>query len=101
MARPALSAVGRPEVPPLAITPRLRTQLPYFGAEAGGHGMPALGPDDYYFEPEAVAKWLDEGVLSLVSPLDTANMTEVELSEEQEALLEWITAHGVRHARVG
>ena len=30
------------------------------------------------------------GVFYLVSPLDTANMTEVEITEEQESLLGWL-----------
>ena len=36
----------------------------------------------------------------LVSPLDTANMTEVELSEEQEDFLNWLKSSDVRHVRV-
>ena len=36
----------------------------------------------------------------LVSPLDTENMTEVELSEEQEVLLGWLDKHQVQHIRV-
>jgi len=41
-----------------------------------------------------------EGVFLLVSPLDTDNMTEVELSEEQEALLSWLDRNNVQHVRV-
>jgi hypothetical protein len=43
---------------------------------------------------------MDEGVFFLVSPLDTANMTEVELSEEQEVLLHWLQAQRVQHVRL-
>ena len=43
--------------------------------------------------------WLMEGVFLLVSPLDTDNMTEVELSEEQETLLNWLDRHKVEHVR--
>ena len=52
--------------------------------------MPALGEHEFYFAEDEVAKWIDDGVMYLVSPLDTANMTEVELSEEQEAFLHWL-----------
>ena len=62
--------------------------------------MPPLGEGEYFFAAAEVAKWLDDGVLYLVSPLDTENMTEVELSEEQEALLGWLKDQGVQHARV-
>ena len=40
--------------------------------------------------PEEVTKWLDDGVFYLVSPLDSANTTEVELTEEQEEFLNWL-----------
>ena len=36
----------------------------------------------------------------LVSPLDTANMTEVELTEEQETVLGWLDRNQVQHVRV-
>jgi hypothetical protein len=35
-----------------------------------------------------------------VSPLDSANATEVELTEEQEALLTWLDSHQIEHVRV-
>jgi hypothetical protein len=100
MARLALVPVDRPEVAPLPISPRLRSQLVYFVSPAGAPGVPPLGQDEYWFDAAEVDRCLDEGVISLVSPLDTAHKTEVELSEEQEGLLSWLKAHGVRHARV-
>jgi hypothetical protein len=39
-------------------------------------------------------------VIYLVSPLDTANKTEVELTEEQEDLMAWLVLHEVEHVRV-
>src|SRR4028119_671415 len=100
MARLALVPVDRPEVAPLAISHRLRTQLGYFMTSADTPGLPPLGEDEYWFAAADVAQWPDDGVLYLGSPLDTANMTEVELSEEQEALLLWLREHGVQHIRV-
>ena len=50
--------------------------------------------------PQEVAKWLDDGVFYLVSPLDTANMTEVELTEEQETMLTWLDRNQIQHVRV-
>ena len=97
---PKLVPVDRPDVAPLTISPRLRGQLVYFAAPAGGAGAPPQGDDAYGFRPEEVARLLDDGVILLVSPLDTAHMTEVELSEEQESLLEWLKRHDIRHARV-
>lgn len=85
---------------PFELSGRLRGQLCYFvcspGPEAGG----AFREDEYWFDPVEVDRWLDEGVFYLVSPLDTANQTEVEISEEQEDFLTWLKANGVRHIRV-
>ncbi len=62
--------------------------------------MPQLGENEYWFASVAVEKWLDEGVFYLVSPLDTANMTEVEITEEQESLLGWLNSEKVQHVRL-
>jgi hypothetical protein len=96
----ALVAVDRPEVAPLRISHRLRSQLVYFMTPAGAPGVPALGEHEYWIAEDDRTRWLEEGVFYLVSPLDTANMTEVELSEEQEAFLLWLRANDVRHVRV-
>lgn len=100
MSAPRLVPIDRPDVAPLAISPRLRGQLVYFMTPAGGAGLPDLGENEYWFARDEVAAWLDEGVIALVSPLDSANATEVELSDEQEALLSWLRGHGVQHVRV-
>ncbi|HEX8203469.1 MAG TPA: hypothetical protein VF590_23535 [Isosphaeraceae bacterium] len=100
MARLALVAVDQPGLAPLPISPRLRSQLNYFMTPADAPGLPALGEAEFWIAAEEVARWLDEGVIALVSPLDTANMTEVELSEEQETLLQWLHDHDVQHVRV-
>lgn len=100
MRQPELVPIDHPEIPPRAISPRLRSQLVYFMSTPGTPGIPALGENEYWFAAAEVAKWLDEGVFYLVSPLDTANMTEVEITEEQESLLGWLQAKGVQHVRV-
>jgi hypothetical protein len=100
MARLVLAPLDRLGVPPLPITDRLRHQLVYFMSARDTPGIPPLGDDDFGFDPAEVAKWVDEGVFYLVSPLDTENMTEVELTEEQETLLAWLHAQEVRHVRL-
>jgi len=100
MPLPELIPLDRPEVGPRAISDRLRSQLVYFMSSPGSPGVPELGENEYWFAPAEVEKWLDEGVFYLVSPLDTANMTEVEISEEQEALLGWLSSKKVSHVRV-
>ena len=100
MARPELVPLDRPEVKPRAISLRLRSQLVYFMSAHDQPGVPPLGENEYWFALAEVEKWLDEGVFYLVSPLDTANMTEVEITEEQEAMLGWLIAEQVQHVRV-
>jgi hypothetical protein len=94
-----LKPLDRPETPPRPISARMRGQLVYFTAAAGSAGVPPLGEDEYFFDSAEVQRWLDDGVFHLVSPLDTDKMTEVELSEEQESLLQWLHDTGVRHVR--
>jgi hypothetical protein len=98
---PRLIALDREGVPALAITPRMRSQLVYFQASPGKEGVPEAGsPDEVVFCMGEVRRWLEEGVFEVVSPLDTANQTEIELTEEQEAFLGWLLEHGVSHVRV-
>ena len=100
MARLALVPLDRPGVAPLAITRQLRNQLVYFMSPRDTAGLPPLGEKDYWFAAAEVAQWADDGVIHIVSPLDTAGMTEVELSEEQETLVAWLHKHEVQHVRL-
>lgn len=100
MPAPRLVPIDRPDVPPLAISPRLRGQLVYFMTPPGTAGLPELREKEYWFSTEEVAGWLEEGVIALVSPLDSANATEVELSDEQEAFLGWLRRNGIQHVRL-
>jgi hypothetical protein len=100
MPQPTLVPLDRPDAGRRPISPRLRTQLVYFMSAPGAPDVPALGENEYWFDPAEVARWIDEGVFHLVSPLDTANMTEVELTEEQESLLNWLHDKQVKHVRL-
>lgn len=92
--------LDRNDLAPREITPRLRTQLVYFMGSSAAGGQVAPGEGEFWFNPDEVTRWLDDGVFYLVSPLDTANMTEVELTEEQEDFLAWLKAQGVQRVRV-
>ncbi len=100
MSQPRLLPVNQPHVSPLTISDRLRGQLVYFMTPPGSAGVPVLGEDEYWIARDEVARWLAEGVFYLVSPLDSANATEVELTEEQESLMGWLDKHGVQHVRL-
>jgi hypothetical protein len=100
MSQLKLVSVDHPEVPSLAISTRLRSQLVYFMTPRDTPGIADLGENEYWLAGSEVARWLNDGVLLLVSPLDTENMTEIELSEEQEVFLGWLDKHQVQHIRV-
>jgi hypothetical protein len=100
MPAPRLVPVDRPIAAPLTISERLRGQLVYFMTPPGASGLPPLAENEYWIARDEVARWLDEGVFYLVSPLDSANSTEVELSEEQESFLTWLQRNGIQHVRV-
>src|SRR5215510_6825911 len=100
MSRPTLLPVDRPDLDPLPISSRLRSQLVYFMTPPGSPGVPALAENEFWISRDDVVQWLGEGVFYLVSPLDSANSTEVELSEEQEALLTWLDKNRIQHIRV-
>lgn len=100
MSQIRLVPLDRPDVPPHPLSEKLRGQLVYFAAPPGAADAPALRESEYWFRAGETAQILEEGFFHLVSPLDTANMTEVEISEEQEALLEWLQKNDVRHTRV-
>jgi hypothetical protein len=100
MSQVKILSVDHPEVPPLDISSRLRSQLVYFMTPPDVPGVPALGDGEYWISRKDVTHWLMEGVFLLVSPLDTDNMTEVELTEDQEALLSWLGSNKIQHIRV-
>ena len=92
--------VDNPLAPPLEISARMRSQLVYFMTPQEEPGVPPLASNDYWIDARQTAQWLEEGVLEVVSPLDEAHQTVVELSEEQELFLEWLAAHQVQHIRL-
>jgi hypothetical protein len=93
-------AVGRPELAPLEMPARFKHDIAYFMTPPGERGVPELPQGEYWVMLDDARRWLDEGVLVLVSPLDSENRAEAEISEDQERWLEWLLAHGVEHLRI-
>ncbi len=93
-------AVGRPELAPLEMPARFKHDIAYFMTPPGERGVPELPQGEYWVMLDDARRWLDEGVLVLVSPLDSENQAEAEISEDQERWLEWLLAHGVEHLRI-
>lgn len=94
-----LIAVHRPEVAPLQVSDRFRQQIPYFMTPGGEPGVPALAAGEYWIRQAEARRWLDDGCVSVVSPLSAEAKAEIELTEEQEEFLEWLLANGIEHIR--
>jgi hypothetical protein len=95
-------AITKPELKPYAMADRFRHDITYFCTSPGEAGAPAkLGPGEWWVRLDDAKKIHEEGVLRIVSPLDSASSTELEISEEHEAWLEWMIANEVEHVRLG
>jgi hypothetical protein len=93
-------AVERPDLAPFEMPARFAHDIAYFMTPPGERGAPRLPAGEYWVDKLEAARWLADGVLTLVSPLDSENQTEVEISEEQERWLEWMVANGIQHVRL-
>jgi hypothetical protein len=93
-------AVDQPELKPFTMPDRFRTDVAYFMSLPGEPGVPELKPGEYWISLESAKTWLDDGEFHLISPLDSASQAEVELSEAQEAWLEWMVASNVERIRL-
>lgn len=93
-------AVGKREVPPLRMPDRFRTEIAYFMAIPGEAGVPRLPPGEYWVHLSAARQWLEQGEVSVASPLDSSARAHIELREEHEQFLEWLVAHDTEHIRL-
>ncbi len=94
-------AINRPELKPWEMPARFRRDIAYFMTPPGEHGAPpTLGAGEYWISLSDARGWLEAGVLTLVSPLDSENQAEAEITEEQEQWLEWMVANQVEHVRL-
>ena len=71
-------AVDRPVLPPLKMPDRFRTDIAYLMTPAGEHGVEKMPSGEYWIWLDDAREWLADGVLSVVSPLDGLNRTEIE-----------------------
>lgn len=94
-------AVDQPQAPPCVMPDRFRRDVTYFATPPGVQDAPVHLPDcEYWIRHDDAARILDDGVIVIVSPLDSATRTEIEITEEQERWLEWVVAHRVQHVRI-
>jgi hypothetical protein len=79
---------------------RFRTDVAYFMTPGGAHGTEKLPTGEYWVRLDDSRKWLADGVLSVVSPLDSLNQTEFELTDEQENWLRWMVENEIERVRL-
>src|SRR5262245_6285796 len=96
-----LTSLDQPAAPPLTLPDRFRMEIPFFMTPPGERGAPAdLAEGEYWIDPDDARRWLDEGVVYVVSPLDAENKAEIELTEYHEQFLQWLVTHDVRRVRL-
>ncbi len=94
-------AVEKSELAPFEMPARFRHDITYFVTLAGEPGVPESIPEgEWWVRREDARRLHDEGVVRIVSPLDSANTVEVEITEEQEAWLKWMIQHEIEHIRL-
>jgi hypothetical protein len=96
-----LISLDRPAAPPLDLPQKFRLELPFFITPAGSGSAPAKLPEnEYWIDLADAQRWLDDGVVFVVSPLDAENKAEIELTETHEMFLEWLLKHQIQHVRM-
>ncbi len=80
---------------------RFRHDIAYFMSPPGEGEVPELPVGEFWIGHEDARRWLDDLVFELISPLDSQNVAEVEITDEQEAFFEWLLEHNVHRVRLG
>lgn len=94
-------AVNHPELPPFTMPDRFRHDVTYFATPAGEQGAPEpLGHREYRIRRDDAEQIYDDGVIRIVSILDSDHRTELEITEEQERWLQWMLENGIQHVRI-
>lgn len=88
-------AIDRPEAGSIAMPERFRKEIVYFMSPADVPNAPQCGKNQYWIPLEHSREWLNDGVFSIVSPLDAESKAEIELTEDQERWLEWMVKHEI------
>jgi hypothetical protein len=93
-------AVGRDDPPPFIMPDRFHRDVAYFMTPAGESGVAELQANEFWVRLEEAKMWLEDGVLLLISPLDSSQKAEVEISDDQEAWLQWMVQNEIQHIRL-
>lgn len=94
-------ALDQTEVPTIEMPDRFRHDIAYFISPSGEGEVPELPDGEFWIRTDDARRWLDDLVFEIISPLDSQNVAEVEITDEQEAFFEWLLKHRVNHVRLG
>jgi hypothetical protein len=94
-------SVDHADVSPIEMPDRFRHDIAYFMAPSGEDGVPELPTGEFWIRTADAERWLDDLVFEIISPLDSQNVAEIEITDEQESFFEWILQHGINHVRLG
>lgn len=95
-----IHAADRPEVTPLEMPERFKTEVVYFMTPPDELGIKHPPPNHYWINLDKAQQWLDDYVIEVVSPLAADAKAEMELTDYQEAWLEWLLEHQVDHIHI-
>jgi len=94
-------AVEKPQLPPFEMPARFGHDIIYFVTSAGEQGVPeTIAAGEWWVRREDALRIYEEGVVRIVSPLDSSTTSELEITEEQEAWLKWMIQHEIEHLRL-
>ena len=94
-------AVEKPPLAPFEMPARFKHDITYFATPAGEQDVPeTIAAGEWWVRQEDAQRVYDEGVIRIVSPLDSTTTAELEITEEQEAWLEWMIQHEIEHLRL-
>jgi hypothetical protein len=94
-------SVEKPEIKAFLMPSRFKHDIIYFATPAGKPGVPpALGQGDWWIPREEALRLFEEGVVRIVSPLDSSTTAELEITEEQEAWLQWVIENEIEQIRL-
>jgi hypothetical protein len=93
-------SIDQPGAGSIEMPDRFRKEIVYFMTPTDTAGAPACGPNEYWIRSTDAQRWLEDGIFTLVSPLDAESVAEIELTEDQERWLEWMVSQGVTHVRL-
>ncbi len=92
-------SVDQPDLQPFPMPERFRHEVTFFALDHLSDGSP-LSEGEWWIDLAEAETILADGVVRLVSPLDSESRAEIELSEEQEAWLEWVVGHRIERVRL-